>query len=168
MSIRQKITAFVFTCILLVPVAGSLFLQIKISVIQNEMTQRLKKEPLLTLHIPANKIRWAKPGKELLYENRLFDVKKISINDDNTAVVTGLFDDDEKKLADHVAREQEQNKPLTQLLVQLFATGYDHSFSTQPVLLIPMVIPEKKGTPVILAYHSPYTSVAAPPPWHNC
>lgn len=164
MNKRRYIISFVLIVVLSLPFAAQLFMQVRISAIRNTMKQKLAKEQLTRLTIPVSALKWVKQGKEIIIGNRLFDIKTICTEND-TAVVTGLYDEAEKKLTDQLSAQHKKSDSLNSMMQQLFTSSYDHSFTEQPVLYPPPEPAQKNNTIQTAKYSSPYTLVAAPPPW---
>jgi hypothetical protein len=66
------------------------------------MFERLEKENIQSLRLPADKINWYKKGRELIIDGKMFDVKSIEKQGDEY-VITGLFDEMETTLNDQLA-----------------------------------------------------------------
>jgi hypothetical protein len=164
MNARRYILSIACITAMCMPFASQLFIHLKISANRNEMLRKMEKETLVHFSIPVANLHWIKPGKEIMIGNRMFDIKKITIHG-NMAAVTGLFDDVEKKLNGRLADHQKKNQSLDNLLSQIFSGGYDHSFSKQPDVSVPVIIRTKTISGIPPFYLSAFTEVSAPPPW---
>jgi hypothetical protein len=78
---------------------------------KERMEKALESEYLQTITLPLDELLWIKKNKELKIGDELFDVKTWFVQN-NTAVVTGLYDKDEKNL--HLQLETLINKRQTQ------------------------------------------------------
>jgi hypothetical protein len=166
MNTRRNITGFVLILVMTIPFASQLFIQLKITANRNLMMQQLDQASLVTLSVPVSTLHWIVPGKEILLDNRMFDIKKIQVND-NIAVITGLFDDVEKALVTQQAGQHQNTPSLNKLLAQLFSGGYDHSFSEQIAVHAPNECTIQTGNRNIIHYLSAFIPVEAPPPWYS-
>ena len=95
--------------VMLAPLVTPFFLQLKISIIKIESRERLEKKNLLSIHILKKNIHWVRLNKELIIDNRLFDVKHHS-QIGAELVVTGIFDDNETKVEKQINDFWEQQK----------------------------------------------------------
>jgi len=96
---------------MLVPVAAPFVLQLRIILVESDAEERLERNHLEVLHIPAKNILWTKQGKEIIINNRLFDVKEFSRNT-KEIVVTGIYDEVETTLEKQMTGlwQQQQSK----------------------------------------------------------
>ena len=134
--------------IVLLPCLFCLYFQVKHHLIRVEMREKLERENLQTIVIPANEFRWYEEGREIIVEGTMFDVKTIVRRGDNY-IITGLFDEAETEL--HIAMGKLQQKkgegPDAQLLTIVFAetftppslsdaleTTYDNNLSSHNVI----------------------------------
>lgn len=69
-------------------------LQVSEIINRHQMMERLEEDALQTISIPMQELIWVKKGKEILVNNKRYDVKKIVFKN-NMAFVTGLFDEEE-------------------------------------------------------------------------
>ena len=60
------------------------------------MFEKMEKENIQSISLPADKINWYKKNRELIIDGKMFDVKSIEKQGDEY-VITGLFDDDGKQ-----------------------------------------------------------------------
>jgi hypothetical protein len=132
--------------------------------IEHKMEQTLETAQLTTITINSNNIVWAKKNKEIIYNNQLFDVKKILIKN-NIATITGLYDTAEKKVkekAEALVKDQKKNSnTVAQNYFQLqwfveHSTADEQLFSTAY---------NKLPTPLYLIFYcNAFIEVQTPPP----
>jgi hypothetical protein len=65
--------------------------------VREAMEKKLHETHLVQLQLATGSYTWAKPGKEIRFNNRLFDVKSFTQQKDSI-ICWGLFDEDEKML----------------------------------------------------------------------
>ena len=112
------------------PVFSVFVFQLRQKAVQHHMKEELEKQLLQTITISENDVHWAKSGKELWLNNRMFDVKSYK-NENGAYIFTGLYDDEETILVHQVQKNQQQestsgNKIIVQLL-QLFPATFERS-----------------------------------------
>lgn len=151
-----------FTGIL--PVLLAVFFLYKQQHIRHEMKERLEQQYLQTVVVPVKDFVWIKYKKEILVEDRLFDIKKIQLKDDRY-YCTGLFDDDETALNIFFSKTHERSDdkkvPLAAQLFKLLQCLYP----TEPARLF--FFSDLKQTSYLsfsLILPSPYAKVLTPPP----
>ncbi|HEY0678810.1 MAG TPA: hypothetical protein VGD17_11025 [Chitinophagaceae bacterium] len=93
----------------MLPFVYCIYFQVKQQHIWHEMEEKLEKEQLQTITIPVNSFRWFKKNKEILVAGKMFDVKSITIRN-NEYVVTGLYDEQETEL--HMVLQKMHTKQL--------------------------------------------------------
>lgn len=125
---RAKIIAFTFILIMSVPVLLSLTFVLRQIVIQQEVEKKMKSGVLQTISISKAGINWVKPGKEILLDNRLFDVKHFESGNE-MVTLTGFFDDEETELITDLkkyADSTHQKSPLGETVFKFhFPTLYN-------------------------------------------
>ena len=89
--------------------------------IRHGMKEQLEEKMLQTIVLADKDIHWFKPGKEIVVEGEMFDIKSASYQDDGFVVFTGLFDEEETLLVKQLKQKQQDentngNKQLVQLL----------------------------------------------------
>jgi len=94
--------------------------QIRQHQIHAEMKERLEKDLMQTISLERGKIKWVKKEKELLIDNRLFDVKDIQLTSDGRILITGLYDNEESLLVQQFQKNQQQDNSSKKQLGQLF------------------------------------------------
>lgn len=119
---QRKINALGLLLLVALPLLFSATLMLKQKVIQLHRGIRFERETLETILLPADKLHWIKPGKELLVDGRLFDVKSFTIKNGKTSL-TGFFDGEEDEVVtqirDITEQKKESNNPFTRLAVKL-------------------------------------------------
>lgn len=76
--------------------------------IREAMERKLQETHLVELRLAAHEYSWVKPGKEIRYQNRMFDIKTQQ-QLGNISIFTGLFDDEEKALLSFFESLQQKN-----------------------------------------------------------
>lgn len=61
------------------------------------MKERMEKQSLHSITLADNEIRWAKEGKEIWVQGKMFDIKSIT-HQNGMTTFQGLYDDDETNL----------------------------------------------------------------------
>lgn len=85
------------------------------------MKEKLEEKMLQTIVLGEKDVNWFKPGKEIVLEGKMFDIKSARYQDDGFVVFTGLFDEEETLLVKQLKQKQQDentngNKQLVQLL----------------------------------------------------
>jgi len=119
-NLIKKILPIAFLITASTPVIFTLFFLIKQQAIRHSMKEKLELEYLHTITVPADNVYWVKFKKEISIQNKLFDVKSYSI-ENNQYVFTGLFDEDETVLNNYFENSiDHKNENGNQVLVKLF------------------------------------------------
>lgn len=163
MSSPRYIAACIFLFSLITPLLWHMQLEVEMNDVRHEMKEKLERSALCTIVLPAEQVCWVEKGKELNINGRLFDVKT-QFAENGLVFFTGLYDEKEKDLKD-IAAGQETPGWLMHLAQQLFGCGYDNHFTAQPVLYPPVKEPIPASPALPEKYTTPFTAVAAPPPW---
>lgn len=129
------------------------------------MKEELEQSLLQELVIPTGELQWFKPGKEIVVDNQLFDIKSIRYSEDGNAYITGLFDKEETILVYQMKKDgDEQNRNSSRQVIQLFkmiqslpATG-NLNAELPPIALISRIIP---GAPLL---PNGFNTISTPPP----
>jgi len=89
--------------------------------LREAMEKKLMETNLVQINIAKGNFTWVKAGKEIQFNNRLFDVHSFEQQNDSI-VFKGLFDEDEKKLIQNFEHLQQKTHKLSrnQLAVSLF------------------------------------------------
>lgn len=103
------------------PMVLLLFMQGRQWYVQHKAKERLERQSLHQLFVPAESVVWEKAGKELRLGKRLFDVKSV-IQKSDGLLVTGLYDEEETAIENFLASHQNGSSILFRLLMaaQLF------------------------------------------------
>lgn len=108
---KKITTAFVLLLILAVPLLFSISVLVKQQIVQYQRNEKFGKEILQTITVSSTAIHWVKPGKEILFDGKLFDVKSY-ITRGSSISLTGFFDDKEDKLVQHIVKlALQKNQP---------------------------------------------------------
>ncbi len=87
------------------------------------MKKMLGQEQLVTIsNLQSSQFKWTTDGYEMQLEGALFDVKELTVNNDGTITVKGLFDEKERSILDKLqSKEDEEADATTQnILSQVF------------------------------------------------
>lgn len=120
--LKKKITAYGLLLLMAMPLFFSVMLLLKQADIQKKRLERFESGILQTISLQTEKVLWIKPGKEILIEGKLFDVKYYHVQAGHI-LLTGLFDTKEDHLVNQLNGISHQQKdypaPLGQLIIQL-------------------------------------------------
>ncbi len=115
------------TLLLLFAVSFAVFsgniLQLQQLYIKWNMEKMLGQEQLVTIeNLQPSQFKWRVSGYEMQVEGSLFDVKELTVNNDGTITVKGLFDEKEHSILDKLqCKEEEEDNATTQnILSQVF------------------------------------------------
>lgn len=104
-----------------IPLFYSVSVLVKQQIVQSQRNEKFSKEKLQTITVSSSAIFWVKPGKEILYQGKLFDVKSYITKDGNISL-TGFFDHKEDKLVQQIVKlAMQKNKsdhPLNQQVIE--------------------------------------------------
>jgi hypothetical protein len=119
--LKKTFTALLFLLVLAIPLVFSAVVLIKQQIIQYNRHEKFKTKKLETISVSSENIYWIKPGKEILFQGKLFDVKSYSIRN-NVISLTGFFDLKEDKLVKQIVQlAQQKNKsesPYSKLAIK--------------------------------------------------
>jgi len=107
MFTKKKIITFILLLAVAAPLLFSSGFLINKEWLQYKANERLQQGQLLNITTDISNITWIKKDKEVIVNNKLFDVKSAAIHG-NEITLTGFFDEDEDKL----------NKSIKDLLKQ--------------------------------------------------
>lgn len=160
---NSHIASAIFGLVLLLPLLLLLLLQGWQVVIRYGAERRLETEMLQTITLPLHQVRWEKAGKEISVEGRLFDLKAYHTRA-GWLIATGVYDDEETRLADFLYRHAasaRDNTSIIHLLVlaQLFVA----CIRWLPDLLLSTAAPRRYARFVVRCVH-PFFTVPVPPP----
>jgi hypothetical protein len=82
---------------------------IKRSLHKREMLQKLEQSPLALIKLPNSQVQWFEKGREIVVNNRMFDVKSWKVVGDS-AIFQGLWDDKETALNKIIWKSAERKK----------------------------------------------------------
>lgn len=106
----KKITAWGLLLLVAIPIFFSVSILVKQKILHFQREKKFEKETLQTVVVSAAAIYWVKPGKEILLEGKLFDVKSFTTSG-HTIALLGFFDHKEDKLVQQiVAREKQKSR----------------------------------------------------------
>ena len=126
--LKKIITAFVLLLILAIPLFFSVLVLVKQQIAQSQRNEKFSKEILQTITVSTSAIYWVKPGKEILFNGKLFDVKSYTKNC-NSLSLTGFFDHKEDKLVQQIVKlalqKNQSGSPFSQPAIKfLFFPAY--------------------------------------------
>ena len=152
-------------CVVLVPTLYLAFSLTQQRWIKWEMQEKLEKSQLTTLTLRIHSIQWAKKGKEILIDGKLFDVKSIVVENEQATII-GLFDEEETKLVTQINTQVHQHHTSHQLKLSLFSSilfgfGTEHTLDFQ---VHTWVVQSTYALPPQAPYQSPLLAVLNPPP----
>lgn len=161
----RKITAAFLLVLVLAPISFMFVFQVRQQAIQRRMKEKLEDQLLQVIVLNEDNIHWFKPGKEIVLQDRFFDVKHIEHLPDGNARLTGLYDEEETVLVERLKQTQdEESDNSTQQLVSFFLQ----------IQVLPGDETEAKLFPaIILNLHhcfddsnlaSPFRGIITPPP----
>lgn len=132
---QKKITAWGLLLLVAIPLFFSVSVLVKQNILHYQRNKKFDKEPLLTITVSTENIYWVKPGKEILFNGKLFDVKSFK-TEGNSISLTGFFDHKEDKLVQQIVKlaqqENQSNNPF--------------SYSTIKFLFFPVYISQPEIT----------------------
>lgn len=82
---------------------------IKRSLHKREMFRKLEQSPLAFIILPNSQVKWYEKGREIVVNNRMFDVKSWKVVGDSTTF-HGLWDDKETALNKIIRKSAERKK----------------------------------------------------------
>ena len=130
---NQKITSFFLLAIILAPLSYMFILQSRQQQIRHRMKEELEQSLVQELVIPTSELQWFKPGKEIVVDNQLFDIKNIRYSEDGNAYITGLFDKEETILVYQMKKDgDEQNRNSSRQVCMVSSVRMPVSTSAQP------------------------------------
>ena len=103
----KKISAFGLLLLVAIPLIFSLTVLVKQKVLHYQRNKKFDKEILQTITVSRENIYWVKPGKEILFDGKLFDVKSFT-TDGNSISLLGFFDHKEDKLVQQIVKLAKQ------------------------------------------------------------
>ncbi len=164
-GIPQKNIALFFITSMLLPVLYSVLLQAHQSVIRHKMKEKMEAALLVHMVLPVSELHWVKPGKEIFLNQQMFDVKTMNYGANGTVSISGLYDELETALMQHLkTKQQDEQSRGNAMLVQFF-----HSFETLPADLPEEFVPATYSVPGQISNStgllpSPFAAILTPPP----
>jgi len=156
--------------ILMLPVFYVVVFHLQKNAVQQQMQQQLKRGHLITLHLPAEKINWYKPDKEILVEGVLFDIESI-VYHNGMATITGLYDQEEKELDEELSRATGHNSSSTFNTILAKLLGFFFMANEQINTFQMSMLPGSNAAyPPYYLCQLPfqYLTVPTPPPLGKC
>lgn len=105
----RKTAAIGFLVITCLPGLLFVYLELKQRHIRHKMEEKLERSSLQEVRVPESSLVWYEEGRELIIEEKLFDVLSIRI-ENGIAIISGLFDHEETRLKDQVERLQRKKE----------------------------------------------------------
>lgn len=114
--------------ILAIPLFFSVSVLVKQQIVQSQRNEKFSKEILQTITVSSSDIYWVKPGKEILFNGKLFDVKSY-VKKGKSFSLTGFFDKKEDKLVKQIVKlallENQSGNPFNKPAIKfLFFPAY--------------------------------------------
>ena len=106
--VTKHIAGLVLLTILMVPMFYGLTMEWQRGTIRREMKETLEKQMLSSIILSKEDIRWYEPGKEILINGNLFDIKIQESLPDGRIRFTGLFDKKETALNHQLDQQQKE------------------------------------------------------------
>lgn len=148
--VKKITTAFSLLFLLAIPVLLSVTMLMKQKIMHYQREQRMVHEVLQTIQINTRNIFWIKPGKEVLIDGKMFDVKSLKTVGSYTHI-TGYFDEKEDILIQQITKltghKNQSGSPFNQPVIK---------FLFFPVFVGPQKLACKAtdGKAVTIQYHS--------------
>lgn len=128
------------------------------------MKEKMESEQLHTIVLADKEIQWAKAGKEIWIDGKMFDIKSVESKDGITTF-KGLFDNEETLLKKNLEENWKKTKTnQNQLFTQLFQTLQSIHFTSAGnifSIFINQSHIDSYSTPTIL---SQFLEIPTPPP----
>lgn len=135
-SIRYGILILLMVSIAL-PLILSAFSNIHQAWIRHEMLERLERRNLHTISLSPGEVVWYKKEKEIIINNRMFDVKSWK-NVDGKIIFQGLYDEEEtaflKKVKEQTSDTQNSRHVIKAYQLESSWIAEEASFYTSPIL----------------------------------
>lgn len=126
--LHKQITAFLFLLIVAVPLFVSLKFIVEESLIKQAVEEKMNTFALQSITISKTDIVWIKAGKEILVDDKYFDVKNYQ-TENGVVTLTGYFDREETDLFSafkNYTEKNNQDNPLSKSAFKfLFSTDYN-------------------------------------------
>ena len=163
----NTITAFGLLLLTSLPVSFAVCFLASRAYISNKMKQELKCRQLETVMLSKQDIHWVEEGRELLINQRMFDVESLVVRPDGKIEVKGLYDEAEDILnsqLEQMMQNQESQRSTTDLAFLYCEFIYEH------LLAPPFFIPRAPIAGITHAafrndfFPSVYLALHLPPP----
>ena len=116
----KKISTFGLVLLITLPLVFTVVILVKQKIVQLQRNARFDKEILQTVIVINEKNYWVKPGKEILLDGKLFDVKSFKTAGNKTSL-TGFFDHKEDKLVKRIVElarhKNKSGNPFNNLVI---------------------------------------------------
>jgi len=103
----KKISALGLLLLVAIPLFFSVAVLVKQKILHYQRNKKFDKEILQTITVSRENIYWVKPGKEILFDGKLFDVKSFT-TDGKSISLLGFFDHKEDKLVQQIVKLAQQ------------------------------------------------------------
>ncbi len=132
--------------------------------IRHEMKEKLEQQLLQTVTLSENEVQWVKPGKEILVEGKMFDVKSFS-SEKGQYRFTGLFDHEETALVNHLEKNLKKTNESGSWLISALFHLLQSVYSTDGNDTA-LISTDKKSDFYLIYIHilSPFKTIPTPPP----
>lgn len=74
-----------------------LFLQVAQEYLKQTAEERMEEETLITIAVPQSAVHWEKPGKEISWNGKMFDIRWYNISN-GILTATGYYDEKESSI----------------------------------------------------------------------
>ncbi len=116
----KKISTFGLVLLITLPLVFTVVILVKQKIVQLQRNARFDKEILQTVIVSTENTYWVKPGKEILLDGKLFDVKSFKTAGNKTSL-TGFFDHKEDKLVKRIVElarhKNKSGNPFNNLVI---------------------------------------------------
>jgi hypothetical protein len=146
------------------PLLLLIFFQLQQQWVQHRMKENLESGMLCTIRIKKTEFFELRKGKEILFGERLFDIKEKK-DDGDYLILKGLYDQQEDRINDALKNlgQKKNNDPQNNTMVKLFQQVlYCDTYSALPASLIFTV--SKKHCAPNKPWHSIAPATDTPPP----
>jgi hypothetical protein len=131
--------------------------------VRHRLEERFEQQTAVNLVLPQSDLVWVKPGREILVNGQMFDIKTIRY-EGGKAHIWGIFDEEETEIM-HLLKGQANPLKNDKATVQLFAWLLQF-VATGSMIYFLFWVDEIKNflSFVVTPYSSPYLSLPVPPP----
>jgi len=105
----RKTAVSILLLVTITPMVYLFILPLKQQWIRHRMERELEEKADHTIILAENDLHWIRPGRELLVEGRMFDVKEISYLDNSKVKIKGIFDEEETVFTRQLEKDHEEN-----------------------------------------------------------